>query len=60
MKDKQKINCNVHTCKHCNCDEDCCALREIEIKNQSGQATDKRETICNNYELENEKMEDED
>lgn len=57
-KDKQRINCDVHSCKHCNCDEDHCDLREVEIKNQSGMATNEKETICSSYELDDEKMEE--
>lgn len=53
-KDKQNINCNVHSCKHCNCDLDECKLREIEVKNQSGLAKDEKDTICSSYELDKE------
>mgnify|MGYP004506188001 FL=1 len=45
-KDKQNIKCDVHSCKHCNSEEDHCDLREIEIKNQSGMAKDSQETLC--------------
>ena len=45
-KEKQNIKCDVHSCKHCNCDEDHCGLREVEIKNQSGVAKDDK--ISNN------------
>ena len=57
-KNKQNINCDVHSCKYCNCDDDYCDLREIEIKNQSGLAMDEKETICSSYELDDEKLED--
>lgn len=57
-KNKQNINCDVHSCKYCNCDDDHCDLREIEIKNQSGLAMDEKETICSSYELDDEKLED--
>ena len=57
-KNKQNINCDVHSCKYCNCYDDHCDLREIEIKNQSGLAMDEKETICSSYELDDEKLED--
>ncbi|MGM9878472.1 MAG: DUF1540 domain-containing protein [Bacilli bacterium] len=57
-KDKQNINCDVHSCKHCNCDENHCDLREVEIKNQSGMAMNEKETICSSYELDEEKTEE--
>lgn len=58
-KENQNIKCDVHSCKHCNCDENHCDLREIEVKNQSGFATDEKETLCSSYKLDEEKMEDE-
>ena len=57
-KEKQNIKCDVHSCKHCNCDEDHCGLREVEIKNQSGVAKDEKETICSSYELDNERVDE--
>ena len=57
-KEKQNIKCDVHSCKHCNCDEDHCNLREVEIKNQSGVAKDEKETICSSYELDNERVDE--
>ncbi len=57
-KEKQNIKCDVHSCKHCNCDEDHCSLREVEIKNQSGVAKDEKETICSSYELDNERVDE--
>ena len=57
-KEKQNIKCDVHSCKHCNCDEDYCGLREVEIKNQSGVAKDEKETICSSYELDNERVDE--
>lgn len=57
-KEKQNIKCEVHSCKYCNCDDDHCDLREIEVKNQSGLATDKDETVCSSYKLDKEKTED--
>ena len=56
-KDKQNIKCDVHSCKHCNSEEDHCDLREIEIKNQSGMAKDSQETLCSSYKLDDEKYE---
>lgn len=52
--DEQKINCSVHSCVNCDCDKDCCKLREIEIAKQCGCVTLKEETICSNYELKSE------
>lgn len=57
-KEKQNINCDVHSCKHCNNDENHCNLREVEIKNQSGVAKDEKETICSSYELDEEASEE--
>ena len=57
-KDKQVIKCSVHDCKHCNCDDDHCGLREVEIKNQSGVAKNEKETICSSYELDNERVDE--
>ena len=57
-KDKQNIKCDVHLCKYCNSDDNHCDLREIEIKNQSGLATEKKETICASYKLDKSKVED--
>jgi len=57
-KKKQSIKCDVHSCRYCNCEENHCDLREIEIKNQCGLAGDKKDTICASYKLDNSKMED--
>ena len=54
MKDKkQKIGCDIHSCKYCNCDNNLCELRKIEIKKQAGCecATTKDETICASFKL---------
>ena len=56
-EEKQNIKCDVHSCKHCNKDEDHCNLREVEIKNQSGLAQDEKETLCSSYELNEEDKE---
>lgn len=58
-KDKQNIKCDVHSCRYCNSDEEHCDLREIEIKNQSGLALEKKETICSSYKLDKDKIKDE-
>lgn len=55
-KDKQNINCDVHSCKYCDCENDHCDLREIEIKNQSGVASDEKDTICSSYKLDKSKQ----
>lgn len=54
MEKDKNIRCNVHSCKHCNCNEDLCKLREIEIKKQSGCSNpcDAKETICSSFEKE--------
>lgn len=54
-KNDQKINCSVHSCEHCDCDKDCCNLREIEIAKQCGCVEEKEQTICSNYKLNTEK-----
>jgi len=59
-KEKQNIKCDVHTCKYCNCEENHCDLREIEIKNQSGFAASKKDTICASYKLDKGKLDKED
>ena len=48
---KQHIKCDVHSCEYCDCSDDVCELREIEIKKQCGCdcATKKDETICSSY-----------
>ena len=58
-KDKQNIKCEVHSCRYCNCDENTRDLREVEIRNQSGLATEKKETICSSYKLDKDKVKDE-
>ena len=58
-KDKQNINCDVHTCKHCDSVNDHCNLREVEIKNQSGLTKEKDGTICASYKLDKDKIEEE-
>ena len=48
--EKQKIACNVHDCKFCNCDCDECTLKEIKVCN-CNQNQDKESTMCNSYEF---------
>ena len=46
--EKQQINCSVHDCKHCDCEKDCCSLKEIHVCNCHGE--DKKETtMCDSY-----------
>lgn len=49
MKDKQNICCDVHSCKHCNCDKDHCKLEEIKICNCESERN-KEATMCDSYE----------
>lgn len=46
--EKQKITCEVFDCKHCNCDECMCNLKEIKVRNCSDEET-KESTMCYNY-----------
>ena len=48
MSKFQKIACTVHDCKHCNCDEDCCLLKEIKVCNCKD-TSDKEATMCDSY-----------
>ena len=47
--EKQKINCDVHDCKHCDCDCDECTLKKIKVCNCNDNL-DKQSTMCNSYE----------
>ena len=47
MKD-QKIDCDVHDCKHCNCDKNECELNKIKVCNCASDAT-KEATMCDSY-----------
>lgn len=47
--EKQEINCNVHDCRHCDCDKDKCNLKEIKVCNCEGCGC-KENTICDSYE----------
>ncbi len=49
MKKKdQKIGCSVYDCKHCNCEEDSCKLKEIKVSNCKGSG-EKETTMCDSY-----------
>ena len=48
MKKDQKINCNVHDCEHCNCEENCCELDKIKVCNCDGCGC-KETTMCDSY-----------
>lgn len=52
-KNNQHIKCNVHSCSYCNCDENVCKLKEIEIKKQSGCecAIEEDDTLCASYKI---------
>lgn len=47
-KENQKIKCDVHDCRHCNCDDDCCILDEIKVCNCNNNE-DKESTMCDSY-----------
>lgn len=60
MKRKeQKIKCDVSTCVHNNCDDECCKLNEIKVSCNchKDDVEKKDETICNNYKSCKEKSE---
>lgn len=46
--EKQKINCTVYDCKHCDCDCDCCKLEEIKVCS-CDQDEKKEATMCDSY-----------
>ncbi len=48
MKKEQSIGCSVHDCKHCDCDNDKCKLKEIKVCNCGCEAC-KENTICDSY-----------
>lgn len=52
-KKDQHIKCEVHSCRYCNCDDNVCKLKEIEIKKQNDCtcATEKDDTICASYKI---------
>ena len=45
---KQKINCDVFDCKHCNCDDCLCELEKIRVCNCNYNC-DKESTMCDSY-----------
>lgn len=45
----QKINCKVHDCKYCDCDDSICLLKEIEVCNCKTGNISKELTMCNSY-----------
>ena len=49
MSKNQKIECEVESCKHCNCDDHECLLKEIKVANASSCADSKQDTICDSY-----------
>lgn len=54
MEEKQNIKCDVHDCKHCDCDKDCCSLESIKVSNCGGEG-EKETTMCNSYDKRNSK-----
>ncbi len=47
-ENKQKINCNVYDCKHCNCEMEVCKLPAINVASY-GKGFEKTSTICDSY-----------
>lgn len=45
----QKIKCQVHDCKYCDCDKNLCDLKEIEVVNCTSGENPKELTMCNSY-----------
>ena len=45
----QKIKCEVHDCKYCNCDSNLCKLKEIDVCNCTSGKSPKELTMCNSY-----------
>ena len=50
----QKINCTVHDCEYCNCEQNCCQLKDIKVCNCAPEH-EKEATMCASYEKRNEK-----
>lgn len=48
---QQKINCDVYSCKHCDCDNRECLLEAIKVSNCTND-TNKRATMCDSYKKE--------
>ena len=49
MTKKQKIDCEVESCKHCDCAKHECELKEIKISEDSSHADSKLDTICESF-----------
>ena len=49
MKLNQKIKCEVHDCKYCDCECNLCKLKEIDVCNCINGKTPKELTMCNSY-----------
>lgn len=48
MKKNQKIDCSVHDCFYCDCDNDACDKKEIKVC--SCDSNEKKEaTMCDSY-----------
>lgn len=48
---KTNIKCDVNSCLHNNCDDNCCTLDEIKVSCDcnSDSATKKKETACESF-----------
>ncbi len=46
---EQLIDCTVHDCKHCNCEENKCKLRGIQVCNCGNEQGEKETTMCDSY-----------
>lgn len=46
--ENQTINCTVHDCRHCDCEKNCCELKEIKVCNCNN-SEQKEATMCDNY-----------
>ena len=58
---KQKINCNVETCKYQNVDEDVCTLDSIlvdESNHDDNCSVECEETCCASFEVDDDKLND--
>ena len=45
---KQKIKCDVYSCRYCNCDDKSCMKEEIQVCNCLND-TKKEATMCSSY-----------
>lgn len=57
-KDKKNIKSHDHSCNQCDCKDDHCEVREVEIKNQSGLTSDENMSIDSYNNLENNEREE--